>query len=210
MTEPHSLRELIIEAASELFREQGYTATTIKQIAKAAGCTTAALYYYFEDGKRHILREVIHNSAREAEFPMRFPEAESLGEFLAKLGANLAQRPPEVADRINWIMLQFASLPNSEKRIVQNQVLSIQHALKERISRYVADKEMAERLAWLVFCSFLGYQQMFTKLEVGEMVDLSMEEYGGFLGEVVTRGLPVTPASQLPTHQAIISNEGRD
>jgi AcrR family transcriptional regulator len=210
MTEPHSLQELIIEAASELFREQGYTATTIKQIAKAAGCTTAALYYYFEDGKRHILREVIRTSGQEAEFPMGFPQAESLDELLVKLGSNLAQRSPEVADRINWIMLQFASLPEEEKRLVQNQVLGIQHVLKEGIGRYVANKETAERLAWLVFCSFLGYQQMFIKLEVKKMVDLSMEEYGGFLGEVVTRGLPVTPASQLPTHQAIISNEGRD
>ena len=210
MTEPHTLQDQIIEKAGELFREQGYTATTIKQIAKAAGCTTAALYYYFEDGKRHILREVIRNSGQESEFPMRLPQAESLDEFLLKLSGHLAQRPPEVADRINWIMLQFASLPDSEKRIVQNQVLSIQQALRERIRRYVADRETAERLAWLVFCSFLGYQQMFTKLEVGEMVELSMEEYGSFMGKVVTRGLPVTPVSQLPAQQAVISNEGRD
>jgi AcrR family transcriptional regulator len=207
MAELHSLQELIIEEAGDLFRQKGYTATTIKQIAKAAGCTTAALYYYFEDGKQHILREVIRSSAREGEFPMRFPQAESLDEFLVKLGANLAQRPPEVADRINWIMLQFASLPEGEKRIVQDQVLGIQHALRDQIGRFVADADMAERLAWLVFCSFLGYQQMFTKLEVGELVDLSMEEYGGFMAEVVTRDLPGTPLSQIPAHQP--ANLGR-
>ena len=60
MTEIPSLQDLIIEKASELFREKGYTATSIKQIAKASGCTTDALYYYFEGGKKHILREVIH------------------------------------------------------------------------------------------------------------------------------------------------------
>ncbi len=187
MTEPHSLQELIIEEAGELFREQGYTATTIKQIAKAAGCTTAALYYYFENGKRHILREVIRRSGQQA--PLHLPQAESLEEFLVKLGGNLAQRPPEVADRINWIILQFASLPDEEKRIVQNQVLGIQLALREQIGHFVADKETAERLAWLVLCSFLGYQQMFAKLEVVEMVDLSMEEYGGFMAQVIQRGL---------------------
>jgi AcrR family transcriptional regulator len=189
MADSASLQELIIEKAGELFREQGYTATTIKQIAKAAGCTTAALYYYFEDGKQHILREVIHDTAREAEFSRTLPQADSLEEFLVELGANLARRPPKVVDRFNWIMLQFATLPDEEKQIVQNQVISIQHALRERISQYVAGKEMADRLAWLVYCSFVGYQQMFTKLEVAGVVDLSMDEYGGFLAQVVRQGL---------------------
>ena len=54
MGEASSLQDLILENADELFREQGYAATSIKQIAKASGCTTAALSYYFEDGKQHI------------------------------------------------------------------------------------------------------------------------------------------------------------
>jgi AcrR family transcriptional regulator len=189
MTESHSLQDLIIEKAGELFREQGYTATTIKQIAKAAGCTTAALYYYFEDGKQHILREVIHESARGAEFSRTLPQAESLEEFLVELGANLAERFPRVADRFNWIMLQFPTLPDEEKRILQDQVIGIQHALRERIGQYVADEETAERLAWLVYCSFLGYQQMFTKMEVERTVDLSAVEYSRFLAQVVGQGL---------------------
>jgi AcrR family transcriptional regulator len=189
VSEVHSLQDLIIENAGELFREQGYAATTIKQVAKASGCTTAALYYYFEYGKKHILREVIHRSAKEAEFLVHLPQADSLEEFLADLGTNLAERFPRVADRINWIMLQFATLPDEEKQIVQNQVIGIQVALKERISQYVPDKETAERLAWLVYTSFLGYQQMFTKLEIAGRVDLSIDEYGGFMAQVIHRGL---------------------
>jgi AcrR family transcriptional regulator len=189
MAESHSLQDLIIEKAGKLFREQGYTATTIKQIAKAAGCTTAALYYYYEDGKRHILREVIRGSAREAEHPMQLPQADSLEEFLARLGANLAQRSPEVADRFSWLTLQFATLPDEEKLMVQDQVLGIQRALRVRISQYVVDEERAEGLAWLVYCSFLGYQQMFTKMEVGRIVSLSMDEYGRFMGRVIGQGL---------------------
>jgi AcrR family transcriptional regulator len=189
MTELHSLQNLIIEEAGELFREQGYAATTIKQIAKASGCTTAALYYYFEDGKKHILREVIRRPTKEAEFSMHLPQAGNLEELLVKLGAYLAERFPEVADRINWIMLQFATLPDEEKLIVQNQVIGIQQALKERISHYVAGQETAERLAWLVLCSSLGYQQIFIRLEVAERVDLGTAEYGGFLAQVVDRGL---------------------
>jgi AcrR family transcriptional regulator len=188
VSEALSLQDLIIEKAGELFREQGYAATTIKQIARAAGCTTAALYYYFGDGKQHILREVIKSTA-EAEFSLHLPQAASLEEFLIELGAILAQRFPKVADRFNWIMLRFATLPDEEKRILQNQVIGIQHGLREQISQYVADEETADRLAWLVYCSFLGYQQTFTKLEVGQMVDLSVADYGHFLAHIVGQSL---------------------
>lgn len=189
MTEPVSLQELIVEKAGELFREQGYAVTTIKQIAKAAGCTTAALYYYFEDGKQHILSEVIQKSAREVEFARTLPQAESLQAFLVALGAHLAERFPSVADRFNWLMLQFPTLPDEEKRILQDQVLGIQQALRERIGQYVADEGTSDRLAWLVYCSFFGYQQMFTKMEVEKRIDLSAVAYARFLAHVVGQGL---------------------
>lgn len=189
MAETSSLNDRIVEKAGELFRDQGYAATSIKQIAEASGCTTAALYYYFEDGKKHILRAVIQRSAKEAEFLAHLPQADSLEEFLADLGTNLTERFPRVADSIIWIMLQFSTLPDEEKRTVQNQVLGIQRALKAGISKYVADQRAADRLAWLVYCSFLGYQQVFAKLELAETVDLSVAEYGGFMAQVIDRGV---------------------
>lgn len=189
MTETPSLRDRILKEAGELFRQQGYAATPIKQIATAAGCTTAALYYYFEDGKQHILREVIHQSAQEVEFPPDLPQADSLEEFLLLLGADLTERFPQVAERFNWILLQFAALPDEEKSILQDQAMSVQAALQERIGRYVADEGQAGRLAWLVYCAFFGYQQMFTKMELGRIVDLSPEAYGRLLAGLVEQGL---------------------
>ena len=190
MTESHSLQDLIIEKAGELFREQGYAETSIKEIAKASGCTTAALYYYFEDGKQHILREVIHRSAREVESDQQYPAADSLDEFLIKLSAVLVERYPRVADRFNWIMLQFPTLPDEEKRILQDQLLGIHDALQERIGQYVADGAAADRLAWMVYCSFFGYHQIFTKMEVGRRVDLAPVEYGRFLAQIMGGGAP--------------------
>ena len=189
MAKSRELQDLIIEKAGELFREQGYAATTIKQIAKASDCTSAALYYYYEDGKRHILREVIRRSAKEAEFMRQLPSAGSLEEFLVRLGGNLADRYHRVADLFNWIMLEFAALPEEEKRIVQSQMFDIHHALKEQIGQFVVDEETADRLAWLVFCSFRGYQQVFVKMEVGQEVDLDPASYSQFLAQIVGQGL---------------------
>jgi AcrR family transcriptional regulator len=188
MPETISLQDSIIESAGNLFREQGYAATTIKQIASAAGCTTAALYYYFEDGKEHILREVIRRSAREAELTISLPPAESLQDFLLSLGGVLSQRLPEMSERFNWIMLQFGSLPDEEKRILQDQAIRFQRTLREQISRYVADEISADRMAWFVYSSFFGYQQVFAKLEMGRRVDFNLAEFGRFLAQAVGSG----------------------
>lgn len=42
-------RELLLNAATELFSEQGVAATTFAMIAKRAGLTPAMLHYYFKD-----------------------------------------------------------------------------------------------------------------------------------------------------------------
>ena len=40
-------KQRILQIAGELFARQGYTATTIADIARELGTTTAALYYHF-------------------------------------------------------------------------------------------------------------------------------------------------------------------
>jgi AcrR family transcriptional regulator len=40
-------RERILDVALDLFTEQGYDATSLREIAERLGVTTAALYYYF-------------------------------------------------------------------------------------------------------------------------------------------------------------------
>lgn len=47
--EGHTRREEILQAAKELFLEQGYEATTIRRIADRVGISAPALYLYFRD-----------------------------------------------------------------------------------------------------------------------------------------------------------------
>jgi AcrR family transcriptional regulator len=48
-------RERILDAALELFRTQGYAATTMRQIAEAAGVAVGNAYYYFASKDQLIL-----------------------------------------------------------------------------------------------------------------------------------------------------------
>lgn len=48
-------RERILEAALELFREHGFEATTMREIAARAGVATGAAYYYFDSKDAIVL-----------------------------------------------------------------------------------------------------------------------------------------------------------
>ena len=54
---PGSTRERILDIALELFTEQGYDKTSLRDIAERLGTTKAALYYHFER-KEDILLEL--------------------------------------------------------------------------------------------------------------------------------------------------------
>lgn len=59
-----SRRELILFAATRLFAEQGYGATSIEEIGQAAGITGTGVYSHFAD-KEAVLEEILRRAADE-------------------------------------------------------------------------------------------------------------------------------------------------
>ncbi len=51
-------RDLILRVAALLFRQQGYSATTLRQIGEKAGMGAGSIYYHF-DSKTAILEEIL-------------------------------------------------------------------------------------------------------------------------------------------------------
>jgi AcrR family transcriptional regulator len=56
-------RERILNAAAPLFREKGYGATSVRDIANALGVQSSALYYHFS-GKEELLYEISQASVQ--------------------------------------------------------------------------------------------------------------------------------------------------
>ncbi|MFD0683338.1 TetR/AcrR family transcriptional regulator [Actinomadura fibrosa] len=58
-------RTRLLEAAAQLFREQGYAATGLKQITTEAGAPWGSLYHFFPGGKEQLgVETVAHSGTR--------------------------------------------------------------------------------------------------------------------------------------------------
>lgn len=76
-------RGFILKAAAKLFRDQGYVATTMRQIAEAAGIQAGSVYYHFRS-KDEILLEILDTGIDEVQ--------KSVADRLAALPANASPR----------------------------------------------------------------------------------------------------------------------
>ncbi len=63
-TPADTTRERILRAALRLFADQGYGATSMREIAEQLGITKAALYYHF-DSKEDIVRALLADVERQ-------------------------------------------------------------------------------------------------------------------------------------------------
>jgi len=59
-----NIRDTIMESAAEIFSRQGYSATSIGDIARACDCSKSRLYHYFES-KEAILHEMLTTHVEE-------------------------------------------------------------------------------------------------------------------------------------------------
>ena len=188
MGEMPELKEKILTVAGDLFAKNGYAATSIKQIAKEAGCTTAALYYYFEDGKAHILREVVRSYSTHAIGAVdEEGEFDDLSAYLDQLAQRVGQIMPEVRRRLNWLTLELHNLPAEERDEFVEQYLSLPRAIRARLEQFLGDRERANMLAWIVVCAFMGYGQLFQTLGFEDQSAPSLDEFGQALMGLVSQ-----------------------
>ena len=163
MRESTELKETILHEASELFMAHGYAGTSIKQIAGASGCTTAALYYYFPDGKTQILREAARSTFSEkfTTLVQAGRDASSLDEWVRAFGHAAMRSFEEIHRRSSWIEVEMHQLGADEKAVIHQQILEFHKAITMEIARFVEDESTASKLAWMLLCSLGGYAQLF-------------------------------------------------
>ena len=166
-------RDLIVQTATELFGKYGYQATSTRQIAEAVGCTEAALYYHFREGKQALLCAVMAARMPEVRAVMdQCSLATSLKEALQLFGKRFEER----TSGMRWLMMELSHLGDEERAAVLEAFSAIRNGLVTVVRRFVPDETQADRIAWLMFCIGVGYQQLFAEMAFQGWVDLSMQD----------------------------------
>ena len=179
MRDSTDLKETILRESQELFAAHGYAGTSIKQIAGASGCTTAALYYYFPEGKTHILREAVRAtfSDKLTSLLQVGRDAASLGEWMRAFGNAALQSMRELQRRSNWVDLEIHQLGADELAAIHQQVQGFQQSIASEIVRFVKDESTANKLAWIVICTFSGYGQVSHKRGMDGVAQFDMTAF---------------------------------
>jgi AcrR family transcriptional regulator len=135
-------RDRILAVASELFVEQGYDATSLREIADRLGFTKAALYYHFQS-KEQILAALLEPADELlAQFVDRLESAEG-SEGWAEALWWIIDRMPEYIDIFLLLERNRALL---ESRLVET---GLEHRhMHERIEKAVlsATTDLAEQV----------------------------------------------------------------
>ncbi len=182
------LHDDIIRVSSELFMKQSYAATSIKQIAAAAGCTTAALYYYFEDGKAGILRQVIDYVMPDlVSYLEPVKDSSSLHELTLRLGLALGQAGEDMLQKTRWLMVEFPNLGYTERARLHQILLSFQRRLADLVEPFVANRHDAELIAWVQYSALFGYGQLFVTLDLQSACEPPHEAFLYTLSDMVGR-----------------------
>lgn len=179
MRDSTDLKETILRESQDLFAAHGYAGTSIKQIASASGCTTAALYYYFSEGKGQILREVVRSSfsPQLTTVIQAGRDATSLGEWVRVFSNVALQSIHDMQRRQTWIEPEMHQLGDNERAIIHQNLLDAHQQIAIEIARFVEDEAKANKLAWILIMALFGYGKMFKGLELGRVSDFSANAF---------------------------------
>lgn len=150
-------RDEIIAAARRLFDQQGVDATTMADIAAAAGISPPTVFNYFgsKDGVLIALISEGTTEAREQDRNLHWRERVDLGELLVGFFLRVSLRTLEIADKRVWRYAEAAAIrqPATELAV---QYQSVSEALVNVVAEYIADLDIHTRSGGEVSPAFIG------------------------------------------------------
>lgn len=184
--------EEVVAVATRLFREKGFRATRLDDIAAALGVTRAALYYYF-DGKQDVLEEVCGRAMVFTEAALRRVQSlddpgDQLRVFAHEYAQNMASDAARVFDRDNQ------ELRPSFRRGLMTRARAITAGAEEIIAHGVRDgafdPDLDIRLTALGFLGMLNALADWHRLKR----DGPLSETADMLVDVFISGLAIRPS----------------
>ena len=141
---PHT-RQQILDASLRLFSERGFARTTVRDIARQAGITDAAIYYHFES-KRELLdalveeRGFLHSLQNLERLTADLPVAETVV-WMARGAINLMD---DNRDFLRLIIMEGLGGDESAGEQYRRLIDLWEKALRVVLGRYAEKGEVAE------------------------------------------------------------------
>ncbi len=151
-------REHILHTALALFREKGFDASTMRDIAAASDMSLGAAYYYFPSKESIVLAfykqvQKEHRARVQAALP-------DCKDFRERLGMLFQTKLDVIRDDRNLIgaLLRYLGEPGHPLSVLGRQTWNIREDARELIVEAIADQEIPEDLRDLVVGCLWGLQ----------------------------------------------------
>ena len=150
-------RDTILAQAAKLFAEQGYTATSMNDIAAACGVSKAGLYHYYRDKRELLFQITAGHVARLEQFVAEVVEETRDADADTRLRALILRFVREYADAQNEhrvLTEDVRFLEPDERRQVQEPQRRVVAAFADAIAAVrpnLARNELDRPLAMLLF-----------------------------------------------------------
>jgi TetR/AcrR family transcriptional regulator len=150
-------RDAILARAAELFADQGYTATSMNDIAAACGTSKAGLYHYYRDKRELLFQITVGHVARLEQFVVEVMQETQHADGETRLRALILRFVREYADAQNEhrvLTEDVRFLEERERRLVQEPQRRVVAAFADAIAAVrpnLARNELDRPLAMLLF-----------------------------------------------------------
>ena len=155
---PTGVRERLIEAAGEIFGEQGFHGATIREITKEAGVNLAAVNYYFRD-KEELYWEVLLHAVKAVlkdihPLAQEMPAEQQLELFVAELLRNMLD--PSRPDWHGKLISREMSAPTRMLDILVESTMRPRRDVLRKIIAGLAGGPIGEEQEALLCASVMG------------------------------------------------------
>lgn len=139
-------RAQILEAALKLFAHRGYGATSVRDIAEAAGLSKGNVYHHFAD-KESIFRELLENYFREMSRPdFPFNQALASGTFPDNLETLGIATREAVRDNREYVALIYVDVVEFDGSHIRRFYEEMASRFESFLKSQGMDSELRERL----------------------------------------------------------------
>ncbi len=189
-------KEMILDAATPLFAQQGFNGTTTRQIAEKARVTEALIFRHFAS-KEELYWEVIERKIRKAAAPERIRQQLREGgsdlEVLSSVAAEILER--RAKDQTLSRLLLYSALENHRlsHRFFRSHISECYEILSDFVRKRIDEGKFRPMNPLLAARAFLGmviYHSWIQELYGGKRYqNFSVQEVSTTLAEVWLRGM---------------------